>query len=141
MTDIKIIFNSGTASQQTITDTSNIYYLDITNSDQTYYQNARLQLSNISGLSIGDTAMILINDSLEFDGYISRQTLLPAGTKLYDLQLIGRTYDLWRFTTDSDATYSKKTTNYIISSMISAYASGISLTGLNLTTKPSLDIK
>ena len=127
--DWRIIFNSGQADEFTLSKGSNVANIQITNSDQSYYQNANLTLFGLSdtqedSLRINSKVHIKINEQTEFDGYVSRIQKSIAGKRVFDLQCVGRTYDLWRFKTSSDTAYSNKYTGYIVSSLVATYCSG-----------------
>ena len=127
MTTYKIIINSGQSTAITYQTRSNVSTFQITNSDNEYYQNGFIELFDVSNQhNIGDTVDIYINDNREFKGYISRrEQTIDRGTKVIRYQLIGETYDLWRYHTDDYAIYSGMTT-YIASSLVSSYCEGIS---------------
>lgn len=121
-----IYINSGQTQFTHYDSLDNIVALEITNSDQDYYQTGVLSTYNTNtSHNIGDTIMVFINsngiNSLQFDGYIARKSLTLSGKRKFDYQLVGRTYDLWRYVTDENATYNDCTTAYIVSSMIRDY--------------------
>lgn len=125
-----VIFNSGTANEFNYEATdANIEGIKIINSDQSYYQTASVQIDGISSteedlLDINNTVIININNDRVFDGYVNRIRTSIAGTKVYDIQAIGRTYDLWRFVTSSSVSFTNKYTSYIVSSLVHTYCSG-----------------
>lgn len=122
-----IYFNSGLAGKQHYEPGDNVSLIEVSNSDQQYYQSGRVQLFNVpSSQNIGDTCMIYIDDISQFNGYVSRrQQTIEKGKKVWEYQLVGKTYDLWRYPTDANALYSG-TTAYIASSLVAAYCPGIS---------------
>ena len=123
-----VIFNSGQGTQFKYETGDNVDFFTITNSDQSYYQNASLRIhdlstSNENNLDLNSTLRIYVDDSLEFDGYINRIQKSILGKRVYDLQGIGRTYDLWRFKTSSITKFTNKYTSYIVSSLVKTYCS------------------
>lgn len=106
--------------------------LEIQNSDNEYYQSGKIQLFNTpSTQTIGDTVTVKIDGTTQFNGYVSRkQQSIDKGKPVYTYQLIGKTYDLWRYVTDANALYSGST-SYIASSLVSAYCpTSISTAGI-----------
>jgi len=139
MTNFRIIINSGQSTSTTYQTRSNVSTFQVTNSDNEYYQNGFIELFDTSNQhNIGDTVDIYINGNREFKGYISRrEQTIDRGTKVTRYQLIGETYDLWRYHTDDYAIYSGLT-SFIASSLVSSYCEGISSNfaitgGINLT--------
>jgi len=124
-----VIFNSGQGTQFEYEPGGNVDYFTITNSDQSYYQNASLRIHNLSTdnegyLDLNNTLKIYIDNELEFDGYVNRIQKSLEGVRVYDIQAIGRTYDLWRFITSSNTKYNSKYSSYIVSSLVHDYCSG-----------------
>ena len=132
-----IYFNSGmNYNTNTYINNSNVTKISIGNSDQDYYQNGVIELYNCSQQQVGDKVDIYINNglrnSLEFSGYVARRQIHhKVGTSLYNYQLIGKTYDLWRYRTGSNITYTGYT-SYIVSSLISTYCQGAVKGNINL---------
>jgi len=126
-TTFDLYFNSGAALSATYSEGDNVSLIQISNSDQDYYQNGSIQLYNVpSTQSIGDTCMVKINDTLQFNGYVSTtQKTINAGKLFTTFQLIGKTYDLWRYHTDSNTVYSGAT-SFIASSLVADFCTGIS---------------
>jgi len=127
MIDASVLFNSGQANQFFVSG-SRIEALKINNSNESYYKDALLNIFNLSDseeddVTINIPAKIWIKGSLEFDGYVSRIQKSVLGIRRYTLQLIGKTYDLWRYSTSSNVTFSKKYTGYIVSSLVKEYTS------------------
>jgi len=134
---IEVIFNSGT-TEEVIVPSSAIERFEIFNSDNAYYQSAHLLLHGISFTpEINDTLQIYINDSLEFNGYVSRVNKDLAGTHVYKIQAIGKTYDLKRFYV-SEATYENVTSAYIASSLVTNFTT-LSGTFINPTEGVLID--
>ena len=106
-----IIFSSSTNHEWNLdNDDINIGKIEITNSATNNYQTGMLEVNNPpSSLSIGDDVSVYINDSIEFSGYITRTQHTIAGINKYNVQLIGKTYDLWRYNIDDTAIH---TLNY-----------------------------
>jgi len=137
-----LYLNSGTAGGSHYTNGSNVSLIEITNSDQDYYQTGIVDVYNVpSTQSIGHNALIKINGTVQFNGFINRRKQsIDAGIKHTTYSLIGKTYDLWRYVTDSSVEYSG-TTCYIASSLVSSFCPGISgggiynNSGTNLTSK------
>jgi len=123
-----IYFNSGGTNPVFYKEGDNISLLEITDSDQDYYQNGLIVLYNVpSTQTIGDTIQIYINDTEQFNGYVVRkEESIDAGVKYYNYQLIGKTYNLWRHHTGSNVTYTDKTTSFIASSLVGKYCNNIS---------------
>jgi len=133
-TSFNITIDSGQSSEEILTNGSNVSYLEITNSDQTYYQNGKIVTFNTqTNHIVGETVMVWIDDVLQFNGYISRkQQQIDAGTAYNTYQLVGKTYDLWRYATDDNALY-EGTTAFIASSIIGTYCTGIDTSSIIVT--------
>jgi len=124
-----IIFNSGQVSQFNYEEGADVASIMITNSDQSYYQTADLQLydmlsTSVDTLDINNTLKVYINNTIEFDGYVNRIQTSIDGTKIHNIQAIGKTYNLWRFVTSSNVSYTNKYSSYIVSSLVHDYCSG-----------------
>jgi len=127
MTTYDIYFNSGGGDPGThFTNGDNVSMLEITNSDQDYYQSAVLTIfDDDTSISVGNNVLIEIDNINQFNGYVSRiQRSIDAGVEYKTYQLIGKTYDLWRYFTDNDVTYTGYTT-YIASSLVGRFCPGI----------------
>jgi len=122
-----IYLGSGSADANHYSAGGNISLIEITNSDNEYFQNGVINAFDVTtNRLIGDKVLLFINDDLEFDGYISRiQQEIVQGKKTHIYQVVGRTYDLWRYHTSASAEYSGNTC-YIASSLIADYCPGIS---------------
>jgi len=136
-----VYFNSGqNSNSNTYTNNSNISRITINNSDQDYYQTGIIELYKCSQQDIGNSVDIYINDSLEFSGYVSRKQMHhKAGVHLYTYQLVGKTYDLWRYRTGDSAFYTGYS-GYIASSLVRDYCENIhgnsnTTDGNNFTTE------
>jgi len=136
----EIWINSGGSSTQ-YQDGDNVSLIEITHSDQDYYQNGMMKLFDIDETyTLGDKVMILIDDTLQFNGYVGTYNRSIDGAIIDEYQLVGKTYDLWRYVTDTTALYTGQTA-YIASSLISTYCPGISglyvdpSDGLSITTE------
>jgi len=127
-TTFGIYFNSGGINANTYVQGDNVSSIEITNSDQEYYQNGVITLYNVPySQSIGDTCKVYIDNTLQFNGYVARkQQHIDQGVKYTTYQLIGGTYDLWRYVTDDTAIYTDKKTSYIASSLVAKYCDNIS---------------
>jgi len=124
MVNLKICFNSGATDEFIIRHSDNISFLEIHNADQSYYRDAMISLFGIDeldDLDLNTPIRIWIDDSLEFDGYVSRIEKSIKGVRVYTLQCIGRTYDLWRYSISSSTTFTNKKSAYIVSSLVSTY--------------------
>jgi len=125
MVSFEICFNSGSTNEFSLTKGSAVQLIQINNSDESYYKDAILKVydlgDNEGKIDINSTVKVWIDDSLEFSGYVSRIQKSVLGTRFYNLQCIGKTYDLWRFSTSSNTTYSSKKSAYIVSSLVSSY--------------------
>ncbi len=124
-----IFFKSGADDAVHYQEGDNIQLIQIENSDNNYYQNGTISLYDmVSSQSVGDEVQIYISDTLQFDGYVSRkEQTIDTGKKVENLQIIGKTYDLWRYHTGKDITFSSGViTGYIASSLVGTYATGIS---------------
>jgi hypothetical protein len=123
---ILVTFNAD-SDPVTYDENSNIQSLEISNSDQDYYQIGSISFFDPDTLfEIGDTIQIYITDSegrasTQFDGYVSSVQKSISGKRIYTYILVGRTYDLWRYVTGSDTTFSNVTTSYIASSLVKDY--------------------
>lgn len=121
-----IYFNSGEINQVHYQKGNNVSLIEINNSDQDYYQNAIIELFDCSTQSVNDKVLVKINDVDQLNGYICRKSSsIKGGKKLDTYQVVGKTFDLWRYVTDNNAIYSG-TTSFIISSMIGRYCTCIS---------------
>jgi hypothetical protein len=129
-----VYFNSGLNNRTNLyTEGANITNIVINNTDQSYYQNGYIELYDCSAQIVGDTISVYFNGSLEFSGYISRRQIHhKTGKTYYTYQLLGRTYDLWRYRTDTDTSY-EGYTSYIASSLVRDFCQGIVLPNSNPT--------
>ena len=124
MSKYAIYINSG-AGGTTYTDGSNISHLEINNSDDQYYQTGLFSTFGNTSHDIGDTVLVMIDDTQQFTGYISRtQQEILMGKLVNTYQLIGKTYDLWRYNT-GDSTLFTGNTAYIASSLVATYVDGM----------------
>jgi len=133
--DYDIFFKSSSAYSTHYTKGDNVQLISIQNSDDSYFQDGMISLYNVqSSQTIGDECMIFIDDTLQFNGYVSRkQQTIDKGVNLSIYQLVGKTYDLWRYHTNSDTEYSGYT-SYIASSLVHDFCHGISGTNIDVTT-------
>jgi len=138
---IDIYFNSGGARQLNYDEDSNISAVEISNSDNQYYQNGIVTVFNVpSTQSIGDSVMIKINDILQFNGYVqSKQQTIDGGKILDNYTLIGKTFDLWRYNTGLNVTFKDKKSAYIASSLVSSYCTNISGGGIDPAVGVTID--
>jgi len=136
MVTYDIYFNSGSFDREThYSKGSNVSLVQISQSDQEYYQTGTIIVYNTpSSQNIGDSVMVFIDNCLEFDGYVSNRQRSLKGVIEDKYQLVGRTYDLWRYHTNSDTSYSNKTTAYIASSLVGTFCIGVSGTNIDTTT-------
>jgi len=125
-TTFSIYINSGEIDATTYTKGDNLSMLEVSNSDNEYYQSGFIELYDVATQhNINDTVLVTINNTQQFSGYISsREQTINKGKALTRYQLIGETYDLWRYHTDEYALYSG-TTLYIASSLVSSYCENI----------------
>jgi len=115
----EIDFNDGSW-----TVTNNVQHLEITNTITNKYQNALLEfIDNGNEPSIGDSVIITLNSTEIFVGYVARINKESKGILIWKLQLIGKTYDLWReHINDSGKTkYANDYTSYFISGLCSDF--------------------
>jgi len=128
MTSFSIVFNPGEENELTISSGDNLESLTINHSNESYYKDAEVALYNIPDfeekVSINSRVNIYIDGHLEFSGYVSRIQTRISGVKIFYLQCIGRTYDLWRFMISGDTYFEKKYSAYIVSSLVAQYCSG-----------------
>lgn len=126
-TDWAVYFQSGQEDAVSYANDDNISVIEITNSDQEYYQNGVVSIfGETTEQRIGNTVKIKIDGTDQFDGYVARkQQEIRGGKKLNSYQIVGKTYDLWRYYTPSNYEPSGLT-GVIASSMVSQYATGIS---------------
>jgi len=121
--NFKIIFNSGNTDALTLTHDSNVIdRVVINDSDNAYYKDAQIRIVDLEPsqedvIRINSTAHIYISGSLEFSGYVSRVRKSLAGTKVFDIQCVGKTYDLWRYRVSS-GTFEDTYSHYIVSRLI-----------------------
>jgi len=139
-----IYLNSGLANLNHYSEGDNISEISIENSNQDYFQNGFISLFDVpSSQRIGDTVLIKINDVNQFSGYVARKEQeIRAGKLTYTYQLVGKTYDLWRYHTGVSALYTGST-GYIASSLVADYCTGISgggvwLSGVTITNELDL---
>lgn len=129
-TSFNIFFQSGLSTREArYSKGDNVSLLEISNSDDSYYQTGVITVFDTpSGLqNIGDSVMVKINDLLQFRGSISvRNQHIDQGKKYQTYQLIGKTYDLWRYNTGTTITFTNQTTAYIASSLVGTYCSNLS---------------
>ena len=124
--DYDIYFNSGESTAVHYTKGSNISLVEISNTDQEYYQTGRVVVYNAtSSQSIGDSVMVFIDNDIEFNGYVSKRGRQVKGVIEDTYNLVGKTYDLWRYHTDSSTSYSDKTTCYVASSLVGTFCTGV----------------
>jgi hypothetical protein len=121
--DYDIVFSSSTNDIWTISKSDKkVSRLMIENSDSNKYQTGILEIFNPEHTpQVGAVINVNINDINEFSGYVSRRKQSSKGTNLYNLQLIGKTYNLWRENIDSTAkhTYMDDYTSNIVYDCIS----------------------
>jgi len=73
-TTYSVIFKSGAVEEFRYENEGNIDYVNITNTDQTYYQTAEIGLHDLgnNSLDINDKIRVVIDDKIQFDGYANR---------------------------------------------------------------------
>src|SRR4030042_1822245 len=108
MTTFEINIRKGEVNEVQYTDGDNVSHLEITNSDDTYYQTGFLEFFDINEIyDINDKVTISIDGTFQFSGYINRkERAIEKGKDFTRYQLKGETYDLWRYSTDDYALYS-----------------------------------
>ena len=138
MTTFSIYFNSGQGSENKYSNGDNVSLIEITKSDQDYYQNGIIKLYDIpSSQTVGDTCMVIVDGVVQFNGYVAGASKYIDGAAVNQYQLVGKTYDLWRYVTDGDAIYSGNTAA-IASSLVATYCTGINTTYITPTDGISL---
>jgi hypothetical protein len=139
MTTYDVYFRSGEAAMTHFSQGGNISLIEITNSDNDYYQNGIIEIFNVStSQGVGDSVSVFIDETQQFNGYVNRvQQRIEPGKKVYSYQVVGKTYDLWRYKTSSTTKYTGYT-SAIASSLVSTYCSGITVTSLGQTSGVSL---
>jgi hypothetical protein len=131
---------SSSTSEWHITDgdSSHLGGLEITNSAKDMYQTGLIKIYNPDeSLTIGNKVDVDINSINEFSGYIARIQQSLAGTNTYNVQLIGKTYDLWRQNVDDTGVhtfFNDYTTNFIIDLVDSQTDIGTSSIPINTGT-------
>jgi hypothetical protein len=102
--DYTVTFSSNTNGEWSLSNEDRrIHGLSITNSQTNRYQTGKIKIFNPpSSISINDTINVDINNNNEFSGYVSRTKTTAAGTKVYDINLIGKTFDLWKYNIEDD---------------------------------------
>lgn len=139
--EFDVVFNSGTSTEIRYTEDDDLVGLvEVTESDQTYFQKGVVQLVDaLSSQSLGDSAIILMDDIIQFDGYVSNKQQTIAGGKINDVySLVGRTYDLWRYSTPDTLSYSDQTTAYIANDLVTNYVTAVS--GNDITVTEGVEI-
>lgn len=133
--EFDIYFKSGSDTQVNYAEGDNVASIEITNSDQDYYQNGMITLFDVpSSQALGDTVMIFIEGTLQFDGYVARrQQQFVGGKKTETYQIVGKTYDLWRHKTGSNDVYADVRTGFIASSLVAEYGTDISIGSVGLS--------
>lgn len=128
-----LVFNSG-ASETRYTEGDNVSLIEITGSDQEYYQTGVVTLFDVATTQVvGDEVIIQIDSSDEFYGYVARRQQQIRGGKLHTTyQLVGKTYDLWRYHTGANSLHSGYTAQ-IAYNLISSNCPGISGNDITLT--------
>jgi len=109
----------------TLSNGDKVTLLKIENNINSQYQSATINYNGDSpSPSINDSVSIDINGTTVFYGYVSRIDKDLKGIKVWKLQCIGKTYDLWREYIDDSHThsFSNAKTSYMISSLISDYS-------------------
>ncbi|RLG29109.1 hypothetical protein DRN98_08720, partial [Methanosarcinales archaeon] len=128
-----LYFNSGQPNAVHYQKGDKVSHIEITNSDQDYYQHGVIRLFDVTAQNIGDTVQLYINGELEFDGYVARRKRdMKYGKIGHEYQVVGKTYDLWRYPTDDNAIYSGQTA-YIASSLVSTYCENITAPDVSVT--------
>ena len=129
MTTYQVTFNPRESSQLVIIGPDQkVEDLIISNSKQQSYQNATLKLTDIdkdlySSITIGSEIEIEIDETLEFEGFVSRKNKMFAGAMILDIQCTGRTFDLERYTTAASVTYTGDKTGLIARTLLETYTS------------------
>lgn len=121
-----ITFNSGEAEEWSVSNGNEVAFIKVTKTINSKYQSALISVrTNDNTPEIGDTVLIQINSTTIFNGYVSRTQESIAGIRTWEIQLIGKTYDLWRERIDGtgQSSHSNNYTSYMISSMVADYTS------------------
>jgi len=127
MTEYEILINPRKATEINISqDSKNSEDISISQSKQQSYQNAELTVIDknktfYSDVTIGSGVEITIDDSLEFEGFVSNKRTVFAGGAILNLQCTGRTFELERYTTAETHSYNAVTTAAIAYDLISTY--------------------
>lgn len=109
----------------TLDNGDKVTLIRVENNINSKYQNAIISYNGDSpSPTINDSVSISINGTNVFNGYVSRTEKDLKGIKVWKLQCIGKTYDLWREQIDDTYThsFSNAKTGYMISSLVSDYS-------------------
>jgi len=136
--EFDLVFNSG-STENRYTEGDNVSLIEINMSDEQYYQTGIVTTFDTDSIqSIGDEVQILIDDTDQFSGYVARrQQEIRGGKKHVTYQLVGKTYDLWRYHTGANSMHSGYTTQ-IAYNLISSNCQGISGNDIPLTSGVNL---
>jgi len=124
---------------------SKVEYIEVTNSDDSYFQYGSVSTTeDLSTINIGSNARVLIDDTEVFRGYVSKIGRTGMGAKFFSVNLVGETYDLWRYSTPEELEYDNLYTTYIASSLVASYVSGITMNAESLHASgafiPTIDL-
>lgn len=95
--------------------------LKVVNSQTRNFQDATFSVFDITGeFEVGDTVNVTIDGSNEFSGYVNRVEEETYGVNKYNIQCIGKTYDLYRDIVDNDdhCSYSSMSTSDMVRDMV-----------------------
>ena len=124
---------------------SKVEYIEVTNSDDSYFQYGSVSTTeDLSTINIGSNARVVIDDTEVFRGYVSKIGRTGIGAKFFSVDLVGETYDLWRYSTPAELEYDNLYTTYIASSLVASYVSGITMSPESLHASgafiPTIDL-
>jgi len=130
MTSFEILINPRSPTEvRSIPDDKRIEDIKINNSKQQSYQNATFQLIDedktfYNDVSIGSAIEIEVNDVLEFTGFISNIAKNFVGGITLNIQCTGDTFDLERYLTAVNKTYTGEKSAAIAHNLCTSYGQG-----------------
>jgi len=146
MTSYKIVINPRDITEvRSLVADKQIENLVISNSKQQSYQNATFRLIDKSkvfynDISVGSIVEIEINGDLEFTGFISNVKKSFVGGVILNIQCTGDTFDLERYLTPVDTTYTAEKTAAIAYDLCQTYGMG-KFDTLNINTSDGVTIQ
>jgi hypothetical protein len=123
----EVIFSDDTTL---LADKRGIEKIKISDSKQQSFQSASFVLIDVDktfydSISIGSIVEIEINDVLQFEVFVSHVKKSYAGSIVLELQCVGNTFELERFRTAENVTYTGEKTAAIVIQLMDVYGYGI----------------